>query len=56
MRNKMLEKRNPEETKYTVILRELVDGSKRWRRIIKENPDRQNEYLAWIQSYDRKEV
>ena len=54
MRYKMLEKRNPNENRYSIILKELVEGSKGWRQVIKDDPERREEYISWIQSYERK--
>lgn len=52
MRNKMLQTRHPGEAKYGDILHELVEGAKKWRKILKNSPERNQEYLDWISSYD----
>lgn len=56
MRNKMLQKRHPDDGKYTEILTKLVSGAKKWRKILRKNPERHEEYLAWVRKYDKRTV
>lgn len=54
MRNKMLQKRHPNDKKYPAVLKQLVTGAKRWRKKIKENPEVYPDYMNWIKQFDHK--
>jgi|GEM_PF-3245370 hypothetical protein len=38
MRDKMLQKRHPDKKEYDTRLNQLVEGAKRWRKILKHHP------------------
>lgn len=54
MRNKMLQKRHPEDPRYSAVLKKLVQGAKRWRKKIKDGVANQAEYLEWVKTFDRR--
>ena len=54
MRNKMLQKRHPDDQKYPAILRKLVSEAKMWRKRLKQNSELYPDYLKWIKQFDRE--
>lgn len=55
MRYKMLQKRHPNDATYPEVLKRLVNEAKEWRKKIKNNPDKRNEYIDWIKAFDKRE-
>ena len=54
MRNKMLQKRHPNDKKYPAVLKQLVTEAKRWRKTIKENPESYPDYMNWLRKFEHK--
>lgn len=52
MRNKMLQKRHPDDQKYPAILRNLVSEAKMWRKKLKQDPKVYSDYLKWVKQFD----
>lgn len=52
MRNKMLQKRHPDDQKYPAILRKLVSEAKMWRKKLKQDPKVYSDYLKWVKQFD----
>lgn len=53
MRNKMLQKRHPEDPRYSAVLKKLVQGAKEWRKKIKDGAASEIEYLEWVKTFDK---
>ncbi len=54
MRNKMLQKRHPDDQQYPAILHKLISEAKMWRKRLKQNSELYPDYLKWIKQFDRE--